>query len=381
MPDRPRLLYVVTQGDRGGAQKYVLELATTATAAYDVHVAIGQSVSGDRSLIGQLRERDIVVHELAHLTREISPVTDPLATLELVRLYRQLRPHLIHLNSSKASVIGSLARLLHWRTKVIYTVHGWAWREPRNILSRAMYYLGEFFTAPLKSGIIYIIDSDRRAARLLPLPRQQTLIPNGIADHASDLLSRTVARRELELPAEAPIIGTIANFYPTKDLATWIKAVLAAQRQQPDIRGVIIGDGHLRASLEQLIAEYQAGDTIRLAGTRENAYRYLSAFDVYLNSSIKEGQPYSLLEAMQARVPVVATRVGGIPEIITDHRDGVLVPAGDYPVLAQALLTLLQHPETATAYAEQAYQKVQANYRLDHALDQTIKFYGAVLEA
>jgi glycosyltransferase involved in cell wall biosynthesis len=374
----PKILYVVTQADRGGAQKYVLEMAQVAKeSGYNVDVAVGQS--DDRSLVESLKSAEINVIELRHLVRQISPLHDVQAVFELWRAYNRLKPTTIHLNSSKAGVVGSVASLLAKLTgtphRLIYTVHGWSFMESGGALKKITYLVCEWLTAPLKDKIIYITRADEQIAHSNHFfIRQSTRIPNGI-DTRATLLSREDARTQLNIPSTTYSIGTIANFYATKGLSDFITIINQLRITSPDIIGVIIGDGPLRAKLETQIKDLELQSHVILIGKKENAQQYLPAFDLYLSTSHKEGFPYTILEAMYAKLPIVATNVGGINEIIHSGKNGTHISVADISTALTAITYYRTHPESARAHGEQAYHDVVTSYTLTKSTAETLKCY------
>ena len=135
--DKKRILYVITQSEMGGAQLYLYDLATSSEAQnFDITVAIGKE--GDGTLNAKLAEKNITVIELKHLVRPISPIQDIAGIFELKKIIKELQPDIIHLNSTKASIIGSLASLFIYviRHKLVYTVHGWAFNESLNPIKK-----------------------------------------------------------------------------------------------------------------------------------------------------------------------------------------------------------------------------------------------------
>ncbi|MEI6597341.1 MAG: glycosyltransferase, partial [bacterium] len=225
---KPKLLYVITQAEWGGAQKYIFDLATSEEAQnYDITVAIGNTIN--TTLIDKLADKGIKIHSLKKLIRSINPLKDLSAISELKNLFSTLQPNIIHLNSSKAGIIGSFAYRL-WNNincRLIYTAHGWVFNEPLPNWKKTFYLNLEKNTAKDKNHIICVAQSDQKIATEKGIfPRQNlTTIHNGIDIAEMKLLEKFEARRLLELQPNAYIIGTIANFYPTKGLKYLIEAM------------------------------------------------------------------------------------------------------------------------------------------------------------
>jgi glycosyltransferase involved in cell wall biosynthesis len=279
------------------------------------------------------------------MQREIRPWFDLPAIFSLARLLRTLKPDVVHLNSSKMGVIGSLSARLAGVPRVVYCIGGWAFLESIAPWKRRVYILAERFTARLKDVIVCLHPGDKQIAEEHGIrPREEIrVIPNGVdlqaLDHAR--LNRIDARQALGLPQDRFVFGTIANFYPAKNLPTYIRTVGPLLKKSPSASLVLIGEGPERPQVEQAIRDTQISEQIVLTGAREQAHTFLAAFDVFVLPSTKEGMPLSLLEAMAARLPCITTRVGAHAWMLEGTGSSLLSPH-DPEALRQALSEALQ---------------------------------------
>lgn len=341
---KKKLLYILTQSEWGGAQKYVYDLVDNLPKdSFTITVASGQSASSE--LRNKLTARHIATHPLKAVQRSINPLRDIAAIIEIYRLCKKLQPDIIHLNSSKVSIVGSIAAKLAGVPRIIYTAHGWVFNEPNRWYKNLFYLLAEFLTARLKDDIICVSEFDRQTAikkYLLP-KRSLVTIHNGINVNALEFYDTRTAREILsekikhELPHNLKIIGTIGNLYETKGH----RYLIEAMKDVPDALCIIIGEGPQRESLEQLLRKLQLTERVLLPGGIPNAYQFLKAFDTFVLPSVKEGFPYIILEAVAAHIPLVATRVGGIPELLPRE---FLINPGDTNALITSLTKTQQHP-------------------------------------
>ncbi|MDD9370108.1 MAG: glycosyltransferase, partial [Acidimicrobiales bacterium] len=189
--------------------------------------------------------------------------------------------------------------------------------------------------------------------------------------------AREAARAALDLPATARVVGTVGNFTAKKDQATLLRAFASLPDAPTDTRLVLVGLGPLEDTLRGLAAELGIADRVVWPGSRDDVFALLPAFDTFVLSSQFEGLPIALLEAMATGVAPVATRVGGIPEVITDGRDGLLVPAGDPGALAAALGKVLDDDELRADLGRQAAVRA-GEFDLVHAVRRTEALYEAV---
>lgn len=368
----------------GGAQRYVFDLASTLAKEHEVAVAFGEQ--GEKGELAQLlREASIKYFVIKSLKRNISPLDDYRAIGEIADVMNIFQPEVVHLNSTKVSIVGSLAaRKAKARSRVVYTAHGWVFKEPMNFLKKWLYVVLEKYTACLKDRIICISKVDLAVAKtVLDISDSKlALIYHGLNQADYHLLDREAARHcifeemlNIKQPENAYIVGSIGNLYPTKDFNTFVSA-LAELRERTDknMVGVIMGDGPERAQLEIHIRAAKA--KVYLIGRVMDAANYLKAFDCYVCSSVKEGFPYTILEAMSAEVPIISTRVGGIPDIIEQGVNGQLVEAGDYKALAQGVIDFQAQPEVAGKYASNSKDKQAAKLSLETMIKDTLAVYN-----
>lgn len=383
MQEKRRIFCVITQGELGGAQRFVAALANQLDPArFQLHVVWG--ADSGMALARQLPAH-VTTGIARHLVRPVRPTADLAAVRELRGMMRSWAPDVVLLCSSKAGFVG--ARAAHGLRKqfpelrVVYRIGGWAFNDPVAAWKRHLYLWMEKLSARWKDVIVVNNTHDLDQAHMLGIrPRGKVLrIHNGL-DPYLPLVDRPAARAYLNgrVPEEyrhVPydfLVGTVANFYPAKDLATLIRA---AARVSDNVRFVIIGDGPGRADLERLIAQYDLGRRVFLLGRLTDAAKYLGALDVFVLPSAKEGFPWAVLEAMAAKVPVVATRVGAIPEMLEDHA-GLIVEPRAPDRLAAALVELLGSARARQELAIRAHQMVITRFSLREMVAQYEKLFS-----
>jgi glycosyltransferase involved in cell wall biosynthesis len=304
-----KIIYVITKSNWGGAQRYVFDLATNLPKEkYKVAVAFGQR----GRLAEELEKVGVRTLPIISLDRDISISPDVKSFFELLRLFKKEKPDIVHLNSSKAAGIGSLAARLAGVPNIIFTAHGWPFWEKRGGVERAAMYFFSWLTALFSHRIIVISDFDLRVARKMPLVGTKAVrIYNGIAPFI-DLGSGEVIRRAF--PAGVKITGTIGELNKNKNQ----QALVEQAKNNPDMYVAIVGEGELRAALEEKIKKYDLENRVKLFGFVP-AREALPGFDTFVLPSLKEGLPYVLLEAKAAGLPIEANRVGGVGEILDAH--------------------------------------------------------------
>jgi len=335
-----RILYVITKANWGGAQRYVFDLAKGAhEAGHTVLVVSG----AQGELLERLADAGIEVASLGSLARDIRIAAEFSTLRDLIHVISRFKPDIIHGNSSKAGGLAAVAGRVYGVKQMVFTAHGWAFNEDRPKWQKALIALAHGATVLLCDRTICVSEALARDMAWLPFGQSKlSVIPNGI--DSIDFFDRGEARASLapELPAST-WIGSIAELHPTKQLHVLISAFARIASEHPDTGLVLMGEGEERSRLEKLIAHYELTDRIILCGHVSEASRYLSALDIFVLPSRSEGLGYVLLEAGLASLPVVASNVGGIPEIVRHEENGLLVPSGDEQTLTSALTLLIEN--------------------------------------
>lgn len=391
-----KILFIITQSEFGGAQRALFNIAaninrlTLAEDNYEIIVAAGPEGDNKNGLLAVLEKQGIKTTHLKYLKRAINPLFDFLALTEINKLVKKQKPDIIFLGSSKAGFLGSLATALISKSsipkpKVIYRIGGWSFNEPIGFYSRAIYKFIEKISAKWKDIIIVNSNYEHRQAIKIGIKPKKKIVTvyNGIDVDKLKFLPPAQAQRELfkkinfQLPSENLIIGTIANFYPAKGLEYLIEAVYLLKsnvpqrlsngqnKQYQQAKFIIIGEGREREKLEKLIKKYNLEKDFFLAGAIANAYKYLKAFDIFVLPSVKEGFPWTILEAMAAGVSIIATKVGGVGEVIESGKTGLLVKPARPEELARATAELLDNFRLRETFSRQAEKVVKQKFSLD----------------
>ena len=395
--NKKRILFVITQSEFGGAQRFLYELTTRLDKGrYEILVASDSNKKSE--FLNSLEQKDIKTRQLRFLKREINPIFDCLGVMELIKLINNFKPDYLHLNSSKAGVLGSIAGQILKITKskefknlkVIYRIGGWSFNDPVSKLKKLNWVLAEKITARFKDIIIVNSKSDfDQAIRLKIKPKKEVkLIHNGLDALKIGFLSKEEAKLKLfkkigksghnNIFQTKFFIGTIANFYQTKGLDYLIEAfnLLNTKNQIQDVKLLLIGDGRERVNLEKKISDYGLKEKVILLGQIPEAFKYIEAFDVFVLPSVKEGFPWAILEAMAAKVPVISTSVGAVPEIIENGKNGILVEPKSPGQLAEAIQYLLENERVRQELALQGHQTVLFKFPIEKMIKETEELFN-----
>jgi glycosyltransferase involved in cell wall biosynthesis len=368
-----RVLLVVQPPD-GGVYEHVAGLAR-GLAARGQEVAVAGPLAHRRADLG------VEVLPL-DLRRDISPRRDLGGALRLAALERAFRPDLVHAHSSKAGVAARAARLLSPRLPVLYTAHGFAFASYfESGRARAAYRAAERLMAPLTTRFVCVCEAEGRlAAQVAPRSRVR-VVHNGIPEHGLAPPHPSLVR----LRERGPVLGVLTLLRPGKGLETLIDAMPAVTRSHPDASVAIAGGASAvvadqRLALERRAAERGVSDRVHLIGETPGPGPLLAGVDVFVSASWAESFPYSILEAMAARLPVIATDVGGCAEAVEHGSTGLVVPPRDPDALAAAIVELLEDPERRRRMGEAGHRRQRERFTLERMVDGALQVYREVAD-
>jgi glycosyltransferase involved in cell wall biosynthesis len=323
---KPRLLILITLAEAGGAQTSVAQLLPALVADFDVILA----AHGPGPLQDAALESGVPFVELENVRRAINPWRDLLGLIELVRLCHRLRPDIVHAHSSKAGALGRLAAAIAGVHIRVFTVHGWSFAAYGGLAGR-LYLWVERRLERLTTSIVCVA----RSARDCGMAAGACSADRSVVIHnAVDVQSFPSARPH----AGPPWIVSVGRLAFPKDFSTLLEALADTG---PDWRASFVGEGPLQAAIADEVRRHGLEKRVELLGTRGDVPDLLASADIFVLSSRSEGFPVSILEAMAAALPVIATDVGGVGEAVLDGETGLLVPAGDPHALTNALERVL----------------------------------------
>jgi glycosyltransferase involved in cell wall biosynthesis len=344
---RIRVLHIITRLIVGGAQENtMLTAALLDPERYAVDVFSGPQTGPEGSLMEEVRARGVPLTIEPTLVREIGPLKDMRALLALYRYIRRGRYNVVHTHSSKAGILGRWAAYFAGVPIVVHTVHGWGHHDRQHPLVRRLYVLLERITQPITDRLIVVSprNINKGLSDGIAGPGKYVTIRSGIELDRFRHPSRPpeTVRTELGLPLGAPVVGTVTRLSPQKAPLDFVAAAARVVEHRPDVHFVIVGDGPLRADVEARLADLGLTEQVHLTGLRRDVPELMHSFDLFALSSLWEGLPRVLPQAMAAGLPIVATAVDGNAEAVTDGVNGLLTSPGDPSAIADAVLQLLE---------------------------------------
>jgi len=346
---KTKVIYLITKSNWGGAQRYVYDLATTLDPEhYEVSVVVG----GEGVLIDKLHEAGIATFSLAHLNRDISLTQEVRLLRELWTRLRREQPDVLHVNSSKAGLLGCLLGRLAGVPRVVFTAHGWAFNEDRPAIQKFLFKLFHWLTVLLSHQTIAVSHAIKQQMNWPLVQNKLMVIHHGRT--ILNFVNRLDARAVL-CAAHPPLsdyqadvwLLIIAELHPIKQHQQLFAAIERIIVEYPRVRLVCIGDGELRAELQTYINDHNLSQHVFLVGAITEAATLLKAADLFILPSRSESYGYVVHEAGLAGVPVIASNVGGITDIVHDGVDGTLFNSGDQQQLTTAITQFLDNPTSS----------------------------------
>ncbi len=360
-----KVLFLITKSTWGGAQRYVYDLATNLDPhKFEAVVALG----GDGELIDRLKNAGIRTIQIKSLQRDISWKQEWDSTKELAKIIRREKPDVLHVNSSKSGGIGTLLGRVLRVPKIIFTAHGWAFNEDRPRWQKFVIKILHWITVLLSHRTIAVskalldqldwpgVESRSKVLHLgrnIGVMYEKAEAREKIVDLLDEQNKEQVSTKNLWL-------GNIAELHPIKRQVVLIQSLPEVIVKYPELRLFIIGEGSERQRLETLINDLNLNNNVFLLGRLSEAARLLKAFDIFVFPSASEAYGYAAHEAGLAGVPVIATNVGGLPEIIDSEINGLLVGADNTLALTEAILRLLQDQVLRNEMVDKLKEKMKA---------------------
>lgn len=373
-----RILYIITKSNFGGAQRYVFELAKRSKQeGFETAVALG----GNGILKNKLEDEGIQVFSLDSAQRDISIKKEFKLLFRLLRIVRDYKPTVLHLNSPKIGGLGAVVGRLCKVQNIIYTNHGWAFKEDRTAWQLGLIRFFSWLTIFFNKKVIVLSETEKSFVSSWPFAKNKlAVIPNGLSKF--ELKTKEESLKEL-LGTRYPvadntlILGTISELHKNKGLSYAIEGIRMFCDHFPEqkVIFIVIGEGERRKELEALVAAKKLSGKVFLVGQVEDARSYLKAFDVFILSSVKEGLPYAILEAGVSGVPVISTSVGAIPEIIRNFETGLLIPPRRPQEIKNALIYHMEHSSVIKSCKENLKKEISDRFDFDKIYKQLLKMY------
>jgi glycosyltransferase involved in cell wall biosynthesis len=381
---RARILHVITRLIVGGAQENTIaSVARVDPGRFESHLWIGPETGAEGSLLADARARGIVVRVLPNLVREISPIKDIAVTLELAWLLRRDRFDVVHTHASKAGIVGRIAARIAGVPAVVHTAHGWAFHDHMHSVRRWFFVTMERLLAHWTTRIVSVSERTTRAGleERIGTPSSYELIRSGIPleRFGPDPARGGAVRARLGIPEGAVVVGSVGRLSPQKNPLDFVRVVEGLTHRISDVTFLYVGDGPLRETVERAIRTAGVSERVRLLGVRDDVPDLLRAMDLFILTSLWEGLPRVVPQALATGVPVVAYDVAGIEEAVVEGRNGHLVPPGEVGPMVDRVAALIVEPARRSEMSERAFTEFDRSFSEDGMIEALEQLYVGLL--
>ncbi|MDD5101671.1 MAG: glycosyltransferase family 4 protein [Endomicrobiaceae bacterium] len=372
-----KLCIIVTKLELGGAQKVAISLCQKINLnKFEPFLICGCGGILDKEIEGKIK-----VYFIRDLVREISPLKDFKALVQIYKILKQEKPDIVHTHSSKAGIIGRLGAKFARVPNIIHTIHGFSFNDTQRILKKKLFIFFERAGAKISKYLIpvSIENINKGLKNNIGKKEQYRYIRLGIdIDNFKNYQLKPSLREELKLQNNDVIVTTIGPFKPQKNLTDFIKIANNIIKNNKNFKFIVVGDGEGRKDLEILIAKFNISNNVILLGWRKDISNILNSSDIFVMTSLWEGLPISTIEAMSCGLAPIVNAVDGQLEIIEDNQTGFLIKPYDIKTAVEKILLLANNIDIRKQMGQKAKDSIDNTFSIDYMIKQHEKLYSAI---
>ena len=361
--NRAKVLHIL-EAVMGGTRRHILQIADCIDRSkFDLSFVLSHSRNYEvaEETARQLRNNGFTVF-FVEMRREIKPLPDATALLSLVRIMRRTKPSIVHTHSSKAGILGRIAANLSGVECCFHTPHLWSFAWENRFLKRNFFRIAEAFAASLTYEVLPVSKGQAREAvsAMVVHPARMYTIPNAVYPPPEDIVRK-------KTPEERQVIGAVGRLVEQKGYDILLRALKDLKDNGNELLLRIAGSGSEEQNLRNVAKNLGLNESVEFCGNIEEIYQFLAGLDVFVMPSLWEGLPYALLEAMSVPLPIVATDISGVNEMILNGWSGWLVPTESPDILADTVAEVITNPVEASRRAANAKKLVSEHTPQDYA--------------
>ncbi|OQX56625.1 MAG: hypothetical protein B5M53_00525 [Candidatus Cloacimonas sp. 4484_209] len=359
-----KIIHIITQFALGGAtENTLITVSKLRRKKFSPLVVSGKEPYKEGDLLDYVKSIDVPFFINKNLKRSINPIRDLFCLFSLSKFIRIQKGTIVHTHSSKAGIIGRWAGYLAGCRLLIHTVHGWSFHQYMVWWKRYLFVFLERFTARFTSKLICVTNQDVKKGlqNRIGTKEQYMVIRSGFDIQKFDrhFCNIELVKRRFNLPLNKKIVGSVGRLSYQKDPKTFVRSAYIVTQERDDVIFVYVGDGKLRDEIERMIENLGLKKSVYLLGFQKDIEKIFPIFDIFILTSLWEGLPKVIPQAMASEVPVVATSVDGVREIIQHDINGLLSPPGDFKSLAKNVLVLLNDNVIRKRFVQNSLKKVK----------------------
>ncbi len=350
---------------------------------FATQIIAGPQTGPEGELITEVQKQGIPLTIIPEIVREVNPVKDLIATFKLVNIFRREQPHIVHTHSSKTGIIGRWAARIARVPVIVHTVHGWAHHPYQKPFIRGMYIFLERIAAPFTDRLIAVstLNVEKGLKDHIGTRDKYTVIHSciNIEQFSHTSSDSALLKKSLGLTGSGPVVGTVSRLSQQKNPLDFVKMAALVKKQIPEAQFLFVGDGPLRSESEALIRELNLQKDVVLAGLRKDVPDLLRCMDIFTLTSLWEGLPRVIPQAMVAGLPVVANNIDGNAEIIQDGTNGFLITPGDTAGMADRVVQLVKDQELKRRISEKGHETALREFSLNDMVRKIAELYEELL--
>lgn len=345
-----KVLHIITKLAIGGAQENtIFTCSMLPKNAFRTSILCGTERDEEGNLFNTAEDKKVSLFFVPELKRGINPVKDFTALVKIMKFIQMGKYDIVHTHSSKAGILGRIAGKIAGTPVIIHTVHGWSFNDFMNPVQKKFFVFCERIAGKFTDKILVVTKEDIKKGLKEGIEdkKKYEIIRSGIdfsQFYPRD--SNVTLKRELGIKKGEKVIGTVTRLCSQKNVNDFVMMAHIVSNILPNTKFLVVGDGKERGTIDTIINELHLEDKIFMAGVRSDIPEILSIFDVFVSTSLWEGLPRAVVEALACGVPVVANAVDGVKEIIRDGDNGYLVRPKDVDSTAQRVIQILSDDDT-----------------------------------
>ncbi|MEI8218651.1 MAG: glycosyltransferase family 4 protein [Elusimicrobiota bacterium] len=376
-----KICHIITKLELGGAQQNTLY--TLRHLSRELYMPF--LIAGTGGLLDHEAASDtsFTTYFIPELVRSVLPWGDCIAAVKIWKILRDQKPAVVHTHSSKAGILGRWAAWCAGVPVIIHTVHGFGFTDQQRPPVRLLFIFAEWLTVLITDTLIVVATEDKKKglANGIGCEDKYMVIRSGIDIQSikTALVDREAVRREFAISPTAAVISSIGPFKPQKNLADFVRVAAAISARRSDCIFLLVGDGEQRPMLEKMCSDAGITGQVRFLGWRTDTVRILSVTDVFVMTSLWEGLPRSIVEAMCRGIPVVANAVDGVKEIVKNDQTGYLIKPFAIEEMASKIMHLLDEKTLSHSLGDRGRESITSEFDINIMVREQEKLYDALV--
>ena len=379
-----KIIHPITRLILGGAQQNTMETCNHLNPdRFSAQIISGADTGPEGELISEVRQRGIPLTIIPELIRAPHPVKDFIALKKMTAYFKAEKPHIVHTHSSKAGILGRWAARRAGVPVIVHTVHGWGQNKYQSFMKRNLFVFLEKRAEKITDRLIVVsyLNAEKGLKDKIGSQEKYTTIHSSIdinlfGNCGSDIKS---LKKKLGLNPEAPVVGTVGRFSEQKNPCDFVRMAAAVKKKVPEAEFIIVGDGPLRFETENFIKTLGLSKDIVIPGLRTDIAALIGCMDVFVLTSLWEGLPRVIPQAMAGGVPVVANAVDGVCEVIREGENGFVVQPGEVSLMAEKIVKLLLNSSLKKDIGRRGRQTAEKEFSLKDMIDKIENLYEELL--